>query len=101
VWGELSQRYVSWLFSIARFREASIADNVERSNDAIQWNVVFTRLIHDWEVESLSSFYRCLYSYKLRGVGDDKLWWLPSCKGAFEVSSFYQVLSSPRSLPFP
>jgi hypothetical protein len=33
------------LFSIARFREASIADNMERANGTIQWNIVFTRLI--------------------------------------------------------
>ena len=36
------------LFSIASVKEASIADNVERFNGAIQWNIVFTRLIHDW-----------------------------------------------------
>jgi hypothetical protein len=65
---------------------------VERSNSAIQWNIVFTHLIHNWEVEVLASFYNCLYSYKLRGIGEDKLWWVPSSKGAFEVSSFYQVL---------
>jgi hypothetical protein len=35
------------LFNIASFKEASIADNVERSNGAIQWNIQFTRLIHD------------------------------------------------------
>jgi hypothetical protein len=57
------------LFSIARFREASIADNIERYNGTIQWNIVFTRLIHDWEVDILASFYNCLYSYKFRGLG--------------------------------
>jgi hypothetical protein len=89
------------LFSIARFREASIADNVERSNGATQWNIVFTRLIHDWEVEVLASFYSCLYSYKLRGEGGDKLWWVPSRKGVFEVRSFYRVLSSHGARSFP
>jgi hypothetical protein len=73
------------LFNIARFKEASVADNVERSNGAIQ----FTRLIHDWEVEVLASFYRCLYSCKLREDGEDKLWWVPSRKGGFEVKCFY------------
>jgi hypothetical protein len=33
--------------------------------------------------------YRCLYSCELRGVGEDKLWWVPSRKGIFEVKSFY------------
>ena len=71
------------LFNIAKFQEVSIADNVERSNGAVQWNIQFTRLIHDWEVEVLASFYRCLYSCKLRGDGEDKLWWVPSRKGIF------------------
>jgi hypothetical protein len=89
------------LFSIARFKEASIADNMELENGTIQWNVVFTRLLHDWEVEVLASFYNCLYSRKLRGVGEDKLWWIPSRKGAFEVRSFYRVLSSHGPSSFP
>jgi hypothetical protein len=62
---------------------------------------VFTHLIHDWEVEVLASFYSCLYLYKLGGEGEDKLWQVPSRKGVFEVSSFYQVLSYHGSLPFP
>jgi hypothetical protein len=39
------------LFIITSFKEASIADNVERSNGTIQWNIHFSRLVHDWEVE--------------------------------------------------
>jgi hypothetical protein len=74
---------------------------MERSNGTIQWNIVFTRLIHDWEVEILASFYNCLYSYKLRGVGEDKLWWVPSSKGAFEVRSYYRVLVSHGPISFP
>jgi hypothetical protein len=77
------------LFIIASFKEASIADNVERSNGVIQWNIQFKRLIHDWEVEVLAAFYRCLYSCKLREDGKDKLWWVPSRKEGFEVKSFY------------
>jgi hypothetical protein len=89
------------LYIIARFKEASIVDNVERSNGITQWNIQFTRLIHDWEVEVLTLFYRCLYDCKMRGVGDDKLWWLPLCKGIFKVKSFYQAISSFGSFSFP
>jgi hypothetical protein len=46
------------LFSIARFKEASIANNMEPSNISIQWNIQFTRLLHDWEVGELASFYK-------------------------------------------
>jgi hypothetical protein len=48
------------LFNIARFREASIADNMEHANGFIQWNIVFTRLFHDWEVETLASIIVCI-----------------------------------------
>ena len=74
------------LFNIARFKEASIAENLERSNGAIQWNIQFTRMAHDWEVEVLASLYRCLYSCKLREDREDKLWWVPSCKGVSRLS---------------
>jgi hypothetical protein len=89
------------LYIIAKFKEASIADNVECSNGTTQWNIQFTRLIHNWEVEVLASFYKCLHACKMRGVGDNKLWWLPSRKGIFEVKSFYQAISSSRSSLFP
>jgi hypothetical protein len=49
----------------------------------------------------LASFYRCLYSCKLRGDREDKVWWVPSCKGIFEVKSFYRALSPCGSLSFP
>jgi hypothetical protein len=89
------------LFNIARLKEASIADNVERDNGVSQWNIQFLRLIHDWEVEVLASFYHCLYSCKLREDGGDKLWWVPSRKGGFEVKSFYRALSGHGSISFP
>jgi hypothetical protein len=57
------------LFNIANYKEVSIADNVEQANGAIQWNIQFTWLIQDWEVEVLASFYRRLYSCKLREDG--------------------------------
>ena len=50
----------------------------------------------------MASFYKSLYDCKLRGEGKDKLWWLPSRKGLFEVKSFYRVLSprGPGSFPW-
>jgi hypothetical protein len=89
------------LFNMASFKGASIADNMECSNGTIQWNVQFTRLAHDWEIEVLAAFYKDLYDCKLRGVGVDKLRWLHSRKGVFEVKSFYRALSPSRAVSFP
>jgi hypothetical protein len=49
----------------------------------------------------LVSFYRYLYDCKLRGEGIDKLCWVPSHKGLFEVKSFYRALSPRGSYSFP
>jgi hypothetical protein len=58
-------------------------------------------MIHDWEVDELASFYSCLYACKLGGEGIDKLWWVPSRKGRFEVKSYYRALSPCGSASFP
>ena len=62
---------------------------------------MFTRLIHDWEVEVLASFYSRLYLFKFQGHLKDKLWGISSSKGSFEVSTFYRVLSPHGPIPFP
>jgi hypothetical protein len=49
-------------------------------------------------VEVLASFFTLLYSIRVRSEGDDKLWWTPSHKGKFDVSSFYKVLAAKRKL---
>jgi hypothetical protein len=56
---------------------------------------------HDWEVDILASFFTLLYSIRVRSEGDDKLWWTPSNKGKFVVSSFYKVLTCKEEDPFP
>jgi hypothetical protein len=88
------------LYSLASNKEASIANNYDLMSGSHQWNVSFLRSLNDWEVEDLASLYSLLYSYKLGG-GADKIWWVPNRKGKFEVSSFYDILISNVSIPFP
>jgi hypothetical protein len=60
----------------------------------IQWNVIFTRLVQDWEVEMVLSFFERLYSIQLRHGDEDRISWSPSNRSKFEVKSFYEVLTS-------
>jgi hypothetical protein len=81
------------LYNLACNKEASIADNHDLLSGSHQWNVSFLRSLNDWEVEDLVVFYSLLYSFTLGG-GADKIWWVPSKKGKFEVRSFYNILTS-------
>jgi hypothetical protein len=54
------------LSSIAREKDASVAANVEFLGGAFQWNVIFGREIHDWEVEVVTSFYQRLQIASIR-----------------------------------
>jgi hypothetical protein len=80
------------LYSIASVKDASIADNMEYSSESIQWNIQFSRLIHDWEVGDLAAFYKCLYEYKLRGLSIE----LSRLMG--RVLSLGRVFGSPKLL---
>jgi hypothetical protein len=50
------------LFSIARCKDAWVADHMQFRNENLQWNIFFTRPVHDWEVNLVSSFFELLYS---------------------------------------
>jgi hypothetical protein len=89
------------LFSIARFKDAWVTDNLYVVNGVAHWNVVFTRLAQDWEDEMVLSLYECLYSHRIWHGAVDKLVWSPSKRGYFEVKSFYKALASQEVVSFP
>jgi len=64
-------------------------------NGTILWNILFTRPVHDCEVEVVSRFFEMLYSLKVRCEREDKICWIPARRKSFEVKSYYKVLSSP------
>lgn len=45
--------------------------------DPVQWNVSFTRVAQDWEIDSFEDLFRLLYSMKPIPQGSDTLWWVP------------------------
>ena len=73
------------LYSIAREKDASVAANVKFLGGAPQWNVIFSREVHDWEVDVVTAFFQKLPFVSIQRENQDKLWWIPSKKGTFKV----------------
>jgi hypothetical protein len=42
-----------------------VEDHMLFSNDTVQWNITFIILVHDWEVEMVTSFFNLLYSFRM------------------------------------
>jgi hypothetical protein len=60
-------------FSIARCKEAWIADNMQFSNVDIQWIVSFIGSVQDLEVDLMIAFFVLLYSLRLRKGVEDRI----------------------------
>ena len=86
---------------MARNKEASVAELICFSLDSYHWNISFTRLGQDWELESIASFMDLLYSGVWKGDGVDKLCWKLSSVGVYDVRSYYKVLQPPSHMSFP
>lgn len=65
------------------------------------WTPTFTRNMNDWELHILVSFFKLLYSSGGVDMTDDRVLWVPSKKGKFEVSSCYKVLLGTSARVFP
>ena len=77
------------LYCIACVKDAPVADFVQFHGNAMHWEVTFTRLVRDWEMESTSSFLELLYSINIKRYEKDKMRWKPSRSKGFQVKSFY------------
>lgn len=79
------------LYCIACEKDAYVADHIHIRDESVHWEVNFTRLAHDWELESISTFWESIYSAFVKGFGEDKICWKPAQKG-FHVQSYYSAL---------
>ena len=64
----------------------------------IHWNFHFRRSLQDWEEDSFDRFMDTIYSLKVRGLGLDKVIWMPV--RSTEVRGFY-LSFYPPTLSFP
>ena len=86
---------------IACNKDAVVADFIHFRGESVHWEENFTRLVQDWEIESVSSFLEVLYSAKIKRYEQDKMCWQPSQSTGFQVKSFYKQLSSTGAGSFP
>ena len=96
VWcsGEPLKEAFPELYHIARIKEATVADSIHFWGDFVHQEVKFTRLVQDWELESISSFLELLYSVNINRYEEDKMCWKLSPDKGFQVKSYYKELSS-------
>jgi hypothetical protein len=73
-----------------------VVDFMQFQNGNLQWNIFFTRPMHDWEVDLVSSFFDPLYFLRVKQGGEVRICWIPSKRRKSEVRS-YHVLSIPGS----
>jgi hypothetical protein len=73
VWCGNSPLRVSYpdLFSIAQRKDAWVVDNLQFREGKIHWNVIFTKPVQDWEMKVILSFFKSLYSFRLRQGYED------------------------------
>lgn len=79
-------------YCIIRAREASVAKIMCFSNGRPYWDVQFSRLVHDWELESLALFVDMIYFREVWGKGCDKICWKPAKSRGIEVRGYYHSL---------
>jgi hypothetical protein len=72
-----------------------VVDYMQFSNENLQWNISLIRLVHDWKVDLVISFFDLLYSLRLRQGGGDRIYWIPSKTQTFKVRSFYHWFALP------
>ena len=103
VWcgGDPLRKVFPELYRIARVKEGVVADFLHIRGDSVHWEVNFTRLIQDWELESVSSFLDLLYSTTIHKHEEDKLIWKLSPGKDFQVKSFYNAICSLGFGSFP
>jgi hypothetical protein len=73
------------LYGIAHVKDALVAVHLEFYGGFNQWNMSFARAAHDWEVYVFFSFFRVLYSVRVRRVNEDSCGGSPPKEGCLRL----------------
>ena len=63
------------LYQTKRVKEAFVVIHLWVRNAAVHWELDFTRLIQDWEMESVTNFLDLIYSVSVKGHRADHFCW--------------------------
>jgi hypothetical protein len=101
VWGRPLKKTFPKLFNIARDMDALVVDHMLVNNKEVDWDMNFIRLVHDWDVDVISSLFNALYSIRLGQGNENKLCWSPSKRRTFDIKAFYIVILPIVDFSFP
>ena len=57
--------------------------------------------MHARDLEAMSDFMETIYGSPIRGLGEDKMCWIPSRDKGFRVSDYYRILVGNTIYSFP
>ena len=78
-----------------------MADLIRYSNGVLHWEIQFCNEVHNRELEAFGSFNNSIYSTPVRGIEEDKRYWLPYKSKRFTVSAYYHLLVGHNEQFFP
>jgi len=78
-----------------------VLDYMDRSSPHTLWNISFIQDVHDWEIESLDSFFTLLYFVNPHPGVMNSMVWIPLSFHGFQVKSYYTMLHLGEHNAFP
>ena len=69
-----------------------MAELMKSSNGVLFWDVRFFRGVDARELEAMSDIMETIYGSPIRGLGEDKMCWIPSKDKGFMVGDYYKIL---------
>ena len=65
------------------------------------WDVRFFWGVHARDLEAMSDFMETIYGSPIKGLGENKMCWIPSKDKGFMVSDYYRILVGTTFYGFP